>query len=147
MATTTLMNKEITFFHAQKKIALLWFVFCGVIFLLLFLQTNLDKFEEHTNEIWNWILPNLVPTLSLILSVFIAEQNKKPYIKKYVSMFYYRLVYGVSLVYLSTIFLLIILNPLFEKTFLEMIKESVYYLMPFQGLIGLTLGYFFSSSK
>lgn len=140
-------KNTIVFFQAQKKISLLWFVFSGIIFLLIFFQTLFGKYEDKIEVVWNWLLPNLIPTLSIILSVFFAEFNQRKRKEKHVDRFYYKLVIILSLFYLCVLLLIILLDPFINKSFLETISKSNYYLVPLQCIVGISIGFFFVKSN
>ena len=56
--------------ECRKKLALVWFLFGGFLVLLVIGQSLAGKFGEHLRDVWRWFLPTLLPTLSLIVSVF-----------------------------------------------------------------------------
>lgn len=139
--------KSIIFFEAQKRISILWFLYAGLIFMVILLQTLLNKFGSKTDEVWNWILPNLVPTLSIILTVFLAEIGKLKESVKNVNVFYFRLVLFLSLFYLTILFLIILIIPFISDSFIDIINSSNLYLAPLQGLVGIAIGFFFVKSE
>jgi hypothetical protein len=50
----------------------LWLFGGGGLCFLVIIQTILGHYGE-AGEVWNWLLPNVMPTLSLIISVWIMD--------------------------------------------------------------------------
>jgi hypothetical protein len=53
----------------RSRLALLWLGSAGVIFVTLVLQSLRLVYGDRTQEVWGWILPTLMPTLALIVTV------------------------------------------------------------------------------
>jgi len=134
---------KIEFNIAKKHLATLWFVLVGLIFILMFTQTLMGKYENKVSEAWGWLFPSVLPTLSLIITVFVFDighqQNKVLRVDK----FYYRMVFGLSLFYLFTLFAILLLQPVIGVPIITLMKDSSMYLGPFQGLISASMGLFF----
>src|SRR3546814_5910722 len=47
----------------------------GGVFLLLVAQSLLGRYEPATHEVWGWFLPTVMPTLSLIVGVLVADRR------------------------------------------------------------------------
>ena len=135
---------KITFNEAKKKLATTWFVAAGIIFILMFLQTLGGKFDPYANEAWGWLFANILPSLTLIITVFVADIKISKAKDKKVDSFYYRLVFYISLFYFSTMLFLILLQPLLSSNgIIEVMKKSSIYLGPFQGIVSGAMGLFF----
>jgi hypothetical protein len=64
----------ITLETARIKLARLWLMGGGLILLLIFFQSTFGNvYVDHLEEVWSWILPTLIPTLSLIVAVMGAN--------------------------------------------------------------------------
>ena len=131
---------------AQRRLARIWFIFGGILFLLIFMQTMFGKFEDKSDEAWSWFFPNIIPTLSLMISVFVF-QNKKPQANKSIDKFYFQLAFWLSLFYLTTILVTILSQPFVGSSIISLMHESNLYLGPFQGLVTAALGSLFIKSK
>ena len=134
-------------FKAKKRIATLWFVLGGLLFILVLLQSILGKFENKSNEAWSWFFPNILPTLSLMLSVFLFDMRKKVKVEREINNFYFRLTFGLSLVYLITVLITLLIQPFTESSAISLMKNSNLYLGPFQGLITASIGLLFTSAE
>lgn len=131
----------IQFEIAKKRIAILWFVLSAFLFSILFLQTMLGKFENKNQEAWEWFVSNVIPTLSLMISVFLVDINKKN--TQSIQKFYYYLTFITSIFFLSILLFIILSQPFMNKPIIELMNESKLYLSPFQVLVSASLGLFF----
>lgn len=62
----------ITLEIARWRLAALWFSGSAILFLVLVAQSLGGRYEGEIGKAWAWALPNIMPTLSLIISVFAA---------------------------------------------------------------------------
>lgn len=133
-------------FEAKKKLAILWFLFSGGLFVLLLIQSFLGKYEDNANGAWSWFFPNVLPTLSLMISVFLFDL-KKAKSNKTIDKFYFKISFWLSLGYFLTILATILIEPFSQKSIMEILKESNLYLGPFQGLVVASIGFLFVRSE
>ena len=59
--------------RCKRRLAAMWFVGSGVLFLLVLLQTVGGKYTGQAAEVWGWLLPTFMPTLGLIMSVLVLD--------------------------------------------------------------------------
>lgn len=134
---------KIDYLLAKKNLATLWFVLVGLVFLLMFFQTLNGKFEQDVNEAWGWLFPTVLPTLSLILTVFVFDmRNTQKQVVK-VDRFYFRLVFSLSLFYMIIILLILLSQPITGQPIIILMKVSNIYLGPIQAIITGAMGLFF----
>lgn len=129
---------------ARARLLALWSLSGLLLICLMIARTIGNKFGHLTNDAWSWFLPTILPTLSLMISVSIAQQADD----LQSSTFLYRLAFLLSVFYLVLV-LFTILNPV-EDQFqnpLELMKLSNLWLGPVQGLVAATLGVFFVRDK
>ena len=134
-------------FEAQKKISTLWFILSFFLILLFVIFTFTNRFEENVGDAWQWLLQQLIPTLTLFIGVFVAaSQEKLKNIK--VNSFYFKLTYNLSIAYFFLLILTILAIPYavlaLEKTVYEYLQLSSTYLIPVLGLVTASIGIFFS---
>lgn len=134
---------RISWSKSKKSLATLWFIGAGFVFVVLLLQTILGRYGENAKDAWSWLLPTIVPTLSLIVSVFILDTFEKGAKIKMVDGFMFRLCFSLSAVYLIVVALTVLLQPFSKFSPLELMKTSNLWLGPFQGLVSASLGAFF----
>src|SRR3546814_12120112 len=60
---------------SKWMLAAIWLVGAGGVFLLLVAQSLLGRSEPATHEVWGWFLPTVMPTLSLIVGVLVADRR------------------------------------------------------------------------
>lgn len=132
---------------SKQKLAMLWFIGSGSLLLLLAIQTLLGKYNSQEQEVWGWFLPNIMPTLSLIVSVFVVDAKRTNGPKETIDRFYFRFVYGLSLVYLMMLATTILIEPFTAYPPLELMTLSSIWLGAFQGLVAASVGIFFSKSE
>ncbi|MCI5193460.1 MAG: hypothetical protein D3915_10095 [Candidatus Electrothrix sp. AU1_5] len=139
--------------NTKKRLAIIWFSGSGFLFALLFLQTIFGKYGTEIKEIkdpWGLMLPTFMPTLSLIIGTLIADATASKKDTKEIATvdrFFFRLSCFLSIAYLLTVILTILLSPFSKLSLLELIKLSNLWLAPFQGLVTASLGAFFVSKK
>lgn len=138
---------NILWIKAKKYLAVLWFIGGGMIFFIMLIQTILGKYEEHSEQAWGWFLPTIIPTLSLIIGVFVMDNTNKEDHMQTCNRFLFRLSFILSFMYLIVVFLTIAMQPFSAFSSIELMKKSSLWLGPFQGLVSASLGAFFIQKK
>ena len=134
---------QVSMTKSKKKLATLWFIGAGILFLIVLFQTMLRRFGEQSGEAWGWLFPTILPTLSLILSVLVVDALGKGIERKTVDRFIFRLSFSLSAVYLVVVGLTILVRPFTSFSPIELMKLSHLWLGPFQGLVSASIGVFF----
>lgn len=134
---------KVSWIKCRKRIATVWLIGAGGLFALLIGQTFFGKFGEHPEQAWEWFLPSIMPTLSLIIGVLISEQVTHLNDKKQVGRFVYRLSIGLSIGYLLLLYATLLIQPFTNSGILELMNLSNLWLGPFQGLVSASLGVFY----
>ena len=112
--------------------------------LLLLYDVRGFPYGDRTVDVWSWLLPNVVPTLMLIISVLVMEARGKKRDSMVASRFLFGLALALSVVYLMTLLVLLVFPANFtDQNPLDKLKASGVYLGPFQGLVTAALGAFF----
>ena len=136
----------------RKKLATLWYVWVGILFLLFFVQSLFGQYGKDLKEVsaaWGWFLPTIMPTLSLITGILILEASRKRARETTVDRFFFRITFGFSIAYLLVVTLTILLEPVVpleisQRDFMQVANLG---LAPFQGLVSGLLGIFFVRAK
>lgn len=139
---------------ARKKLALLWFPVSGAIFLMLVIQTFTGALGSRDQAVWGWALPNFLPTLALMGSVFAADaidpvEGKVSVVRR----FFFRLAFWMSAFYFL-ILLIVFLAPVFQQMaggaaatpdarFSAMERSNIF-LGPLQGVVAALIGVLFT---
>jgi hypothetical protein len=136
---------QVLMVNARKKLSVIWFSIGGILFLILFIQTMTNPgLYKDISEAWSWFLPNVVPTLSLMIGVFIAEAMSTGELTQSVNSFIYRLSLVLSIVYLLAIAIVILYIPVSGQNPHELMKNSNLALGPLQGIVSGVLVLFFT---
>jgi hypothetical protein len=121
----------------------LWFSFAALLFLVLIVQTIFGHYGAQPDEAWGWLLPSILPTLSLMIAVLVMDALGKSTKAKTVDKFFFLLTFGVSAFYLVMVALPIFLQPFTTQDPLAALKQSNLWLGPLQGLVSGSLAAFF----
>jgi hypothetical protein len=131
--------------QCKVRLAMVWFSGAGLLFMLIFAQTIGGRYDDRVDEVWNWLLPNLMPTLSLITGALIMDfKNQEPEEVLTNKPFLFKLTFWFSIFYLLVMILSILLWPFStEPDPLAFLQNSSLWLGPFQGLVSGLMGAFF----
>jgi hypothetical protein len=135
------MNLKMT--NAKQKIATLWFSGSGVLFFLVFSQTAMGRYGQRAGEVWAFLLPTIMPTLSLVIGVLVMDQLGKGVKTEWVTRFLYRLTIGISSAYLLAVGMVFIFQLISPVSPFDLMSQASIFLGPFQGLVAAALGAFF----
>lgn len=127
----------------KKYLASLWFMAAAVLFVLMLLQTTLGHYRDKAADAWGWLLPALMPTLSLVIGVLVTELLGKNADGKKCSSYLFKLTFGISALYLVALLLQLLLQPFSPAGPLDSMKQSQLWLAPFQGMVAAVMGAFF----
>ena len=135
--------------NTKKQLTIIWFSGSGILFALLLLQTIFGKYGTEAKDAWGLILPTFMPALSLIIGVLVSDATGSQDSEETatVDRFFFRLSCFLSIGYLLTVILTILLGPFAQLSLLELMKLSNLWLAPFQGLVTASLGAFFVSKE
>lgn len=129
--------------RCKRYLATVWFVLSGLILLLLAVQTMMGRYGDGATDAWGWFLPNVMPTLSLMVAVLVLDQMGKGSKIKTADRFLFKLALGLSAVYLLLIMLSILVQPFAPLPPLQLMQQSNLWLGPMQGLVAGAMGAFF----
>jgi peptidoglycan/LPS O-acetylase OafA/YrhL len=128
--------------RARGIISLFWIISAGLLIILVSFQTILGKYGHDWEIVWSWLTPLVFPILSLVVAVWTLSNN--PVEEKAVrslpifwgamllSIFYMVLLWGV-----------VLLEPLSELSWTDIMKWSGWYLGIIQGVVAGAIGKFF----
>ncbi|HEY1985575.1 MAG TPA: hypothetical protein VGG85_09205 [Terracidiphilus sp.] len=132
------------------RFAAVWLIGSGIIFLLLVLQSLLNTYGDLTTEAWGWLLPTLMPSLGLMVTVLTYTALDPNMTGSMVRRSFVPIALWLSVVYLLTVLLTILVQPFATKTAADAIglmKMSNLWLGPFQSLVASSLGVLFASKQ
>lgn len=128
--------------QCRKRLTVVWLIATGVLFLVLILQTVLGRYDEP-DEAFSWLLPTIIPTLSLVLGVLVSDLTDGGEPDRRVDGFMYKLAYTISIAYFVVVSLTIFLAPFSSMAPVELMKTSNLWLSPLQGVVAAVIGVFF----
>ncbi len=104
---------------------------------------NADEIER----VWAWLLPSVMPTLSLVVGTYAATALTESPKTKTVEVLFFRVAAGLSVAYLAIVVMAISLYPLSPPPATKTLDRVGLVLGPVQGLVSACLGVFFISHK
>lgn len=131
----------------RARLALLWLLSACLIFVTLVLQSLRLVYGDQTQEVWGWILPTVMPTLALIVTVLGYSALDPALSRAVVRRSFFHVSFYLSLAYLSLTYLTILVQPLTTGDPIELMQMSNLWLGPFQGLVASALGVLFVSKR
>lgn len=134
---------QIPMARCKRVLGTIWFLGAAFLFLLMIVQTIFGRYGSDATEAWGWLMPGLLPTLSLIVGVLVMDALGKSVKAKTVDGFMFWLTSGLSVFYLVMLALPILLQPFSQLEPVALLKQSNLYLGPLQGLVSAALAAFF----
>ena len=128
-------------------LAAIWLGGCALILLIVVLQSLLGKFGGQTQDAWGWLLPTIMPTLSMIIAVLGYTAMDPNRSESVVRKSFSRIATYLSTLYLVLILMTILVQPLTSVPPQELMNLSNLWLGPFQGLVASALGVLFVSKQ
>jgi hypothetical protein len=132
--------------EGQRRLAVLWFCGGGITTVILIIQSISGYYGDRASDAWSWLLPYVLPTLTLITSAVIADATKKTS-NIMVDLFAYHSSFWLSVFYLLCLDVSLLAGNWTPYGPIQLMKMSVLWLGPLQGLIGIALGVFFVKRK
>lgn len=135
--------------RAEWSLAILWLLASAVVLLILIGQSYGGLYIDRLQDAWAWFLPTIMPTLSLIVGVLVAEgfrQTRKP---RHLERRLFYLATGLSAAYLLLVTLSVLAAGLLSHRTPapELLQRSNLWLGPVQGLVAASLGVVFQRSS
>jgi hypothetical protein len=134
----------------RVQLARVWFAGGGGIFLILVVQSLLNVYGDLTQEAWGWFLPTLMPSLGMIITVLTYTALDPLLTGSVVRKSFVSVALWLSILYLLTVSLTILIQPFASKTPAEavgLMRKSNLWLGPLQGLVASALGVLFVSKE
>lgn len=138
------MTDRVQVNRARKRLAWLWLVGTGLPFILLLTQSLLGKYGSNVAAAWGWLLPAILPPLSLIGGDIVAAATR-PDRQQTVSALAYSWATRLSAGYLVLVLIVLLAEPITRMTPLQVMELSKVWLAPVQAPVVLALSAFFGS--
>ncbi len=132
-------------------LALIWMVGFFVLALLVYAQTMVGHYGDKVQEAWSWLLPTVIPTLALILGLYVAQVRgdsgrEKEQVHTRVGILPLIFFALLSTMYLGLVLATILFQPFLgakPEQFIQAMGRANLLLGPLQGLVSLSIGAFF----
>jgi hypothetical protein len=131
---------------ARLRLARIWFPATAILFLILVIQSLTFIHGEEVQRVFSWALPNFLPTISLMMSVFAQDAlvtDKQSIDKVHVRSFFLSIATWVSAFYLALLFIVVVAASVSGGRPLDTFEISSIFLAPIQGLVVGALGVLF----
>ncbi|HET9166970.1 MAG TPA: hypothetical protein VFP11_13310 [Candidatus Angelobacter sp.] len=128
----------------QRRLAEIWLAGSGLMFFLILAQTFLDAYKGNVSEAWNWFLPAVLPTASLIVTTLFQTVDAE---KKTVDRFLFRLCAIFSLVYFVVLLAVVLATPFENISPVDALKHSHIFLAPLQAIVVGAVAAFFGKAE
>jgi len=140
------MDEVILLSKVRSKILWVWLIGAGASALILVVISLLKGNPNFARDAWSWFLPLVLPTLGLMIGVVGSAALLRDD-KKVVRLGFSKIASTLSIAYLFTLSLTILLEPFSPLSGSELYGVSNYWMGPFQGIVVAALGYLFTSSE
>lgn len=127
----------------KKRLTIVWFIGAGIIFAIVLLQSIFGRYADDAADAWGWFLPTVMPALSLIIGVLVADSLRGTVRDRMIDPFMFRLTFSLSIAYFIIVLATILLQPFAPGPPLALLNMSNLWLAPLQGLVIGALGAFF----
>jgi hypothetical protein len=141
------MDDRLPLLYCQRRLLLVWLLGSLPPLCILLIQTLNNYYEGADAEAWGWLLPVIMPTLSLVLGTYTAITRGTRLSKRTAERFFFRVTLIISVFYLLIITTTLLSLQFFSPAPIDTLRKTNYLLGPLQGLVAGCLGAFFVSSK
>lgn len=146
------MTRRVSLAATRRSLTVIWFSGAALPALIVMAQTVGDRYSGRSEEAWAWLLPTILPTLSLIVGALVMDvrqgpTRRRPTVDSFVAKFSKLLSIAYLLIVVATI-LMIPIAELYSATDpLTFLKMSNWWLAPLQGFVTAMLGALFASRE
>jgi len=130
--------------------AYVWMGGGGFILVIVVLQSLLGHYDPKVQEAWGWLLPTLMPTLGMIVTVLGYTALDPKALDAVVRPAFFHIALWLSCGYLFLVALTVLIQPFVGATgekAIQLMHLSNLWLGPIQGLVASALGVLFVSKK
>jgi hypothetical protein len=131
----------------RTRLATVWLTGGSLAFIIVVAQSLMGRFGDQTQEAWGWLLPTIMPTLGMIVSVLGYAALDPLFSSSVVRKSFFLLSMWLSGFYLFLVLLTILVQPFTGRSPIELMQTSNLWLGPFQGLVASALGVLFVSKQ
>jgi hypothetical protein len=128
----------------KNRLLTIWgFSFLGI-FIVLLVQSFAGKYGDRHLEVTGWFVPLMLPTLLLMIGVFIADAKNEEQLKTTnANQTLFKIAEYGSIFYILLIYLVFFLEPFFSLSPFEMMTTAKPFLSIIDSVLTGLIGYFF----
>ena len=138
----------------RNRLAWIWIIgFCLVVMIMV-VESLLNVYKspsaDMTQEAWSWLLPTLMPSVGLIITVLTYTALDPTMTGSVVRRSFVPIAIGISIFYLLLVLLTILAQPFAShspKEAVAAMHTSNLWLGPIQGLVASAIGVLFASEE
>jgi hypothetical protein len=134
----------------RSRLATMWGIGSLLVVTIVVLQSSLGRFGDKTQDAWGWLLPTIMPTLIMIITVLSYTALDPVLSSSVVRRTFFRITMVLSSAYLGLVALTVLIGPFRGHDGAEMVslmQTSNLWLGPFQGLVASSLGVLFVTTQ
>jgi hypothetical protein len=140
------VNDRIDLLAGQRRLVLIWLIGSSPVLVLMLFRT-LGSNAGGIERVWGWLLPTIMPTLSLVVGAYASTALTESEGHRTVDRLFFRIATSLSVAYLVIVTLAISLYPLSSPPAVLALERIGIVLGPVQGLVSACLGVFFVSNR
>ena len=140
--------------NVRNRLAWIWIIgFCLIVVIMVvqsLLNVYKDSTADMTQEAWSWLLPTLMPSVGLIITVLTYTALDPLMTGSVVRKSFVPIAVGISIFYLVLVLLTILAQPISAhspKEAVAAMHTSNLWLGPIQGLVASAIGVLFASKE
>ena len=141
------MSNRLPLISCQRKLLLTWLIGSIPAVLLMTTRSLAGAFVGQEQEIWGWLVPLFLPTLTLMLGAYSAIALKELPPQKTVDQLFFLVAIGFSVFYLLILNGVVILQPFLNVPVFVSTQRASLVLGVIQGLTTTCIGVFFVSQR
>jgi hypothetical protein len=144
------LAKVIPLDSVRSRLAAVWGTGAGLAVLLVVVQSLLGRFGDRTQDAWGWLLPTIMPSLGMIVTVLGYTALDPLFSKLVVRKSFFVIAMVLSIGYLGLVTLTVLIGPFAAENgsqMVDLMNTSNLWLGPFQGLVASALGVLFVTKK
>ena len=131
---------------SQRQLLLVWSGLGAVALTIVLIQTAPGgAYSRNASEVWDWFLPTVVPTISLMVGTVIADTRAGDR-RATVDAFAFRLALSVSILYLALVVTFLFMYAQSAQPTADL-KGSSKIVNALYAIVGIALGTMFVSRK
>jgi hypothetical protein len=134
----------------QSRLTLIWFSGAGLILIVMVGMSVGGQFGSDTQAVWEWLTPNIMPTIGAIVSTLVATALQQDLPDRQVRKGFGRVLQALSIFYLLHLLVFIVGKQSFSidtTHWIALLHLSNFWLGLLQAAIVPMLGVVFLSKK